>query len=396
MDSDLHAPLGQKRPQPKKRTGLVTPLRLIGVGVVMAAIGLSVYTARPPASLDGTAVPKGPDTAATAMETGTPDTSLPEEMASGDGMMQAGPHSGADVRETVTADGSTVTTFSPRSRDGSGPVMISSGPRRQDARVAGTADSAFIEETAEGRLPVIASDGTLPRDYYSRPWSGARGTRIALVIGGLGLSQTGTQKAIRDLPPEVTLAFAASGNSLSRWVQDSRRGGHEILLQVPFEPIDYPANNPGPDTLLASNNAASNLKSLHRSMGRMDSYVGVMSYMGGRFLSEAKAFEPVLRDIGKRGLMFLDDGSTARSATGKLAKTLGVAHAFGDLQIDQRVDTQEILKKLDELERIARRNGTAIGVGFAFDETLEAVAKWTREAEGRGIEIVGVASLTTP
>ena len=132
-------------------------------------------------------------------------------------------------------------------------------------------------------------------------------------------------------------------------------------------------------------------------MGRMDSYVGVMSYMGGRFMTDAKALEPVLRDMSKRGLMFLDDGSTARSLTGKLAKALGVSHAFGDLQIDQRVDTQEILKKLDELERIARNNGgTAIGVGFAYDETIEAVAKWAQEAEGRGIEIVGVSSLTNP
>ena len=37
---------------------------------------------------------------------------------------------------------------------------------------------------------------------------------VAIVLGGLGLSQTGTQRAIRELPGEVTLAFAASGNSL--------------------------------------------------------------------------------------------------------------------------------------------------------------------------------------
>ncbi len=62
-------------------------------------------------------------------------------------------------------------------------------------------------------------------DQYARPWSGARGTRIAIVVGGLGLSQTGTQRAIEALPEEITLGFAASGNSLQRWMQEARRGG---------------------------------------------------------------------------------------------------------------------------------------------------------------------------
>lgn len=86
-------------------------------------------------------------------------------------------------------------------------------------------------------------------DQYARPWSGARGTRIALIVGGLGLSQTGTQKAIRDLPGEVTLGFATAGNSLQRWMQEARRSGHELLLQLPMEPFDYPANDPGPNAL---------------------------------------------------------------------------------------------------------------------------------------------------
>ena len=397
LNNDLHAPLGQNRPEPKKRSGLLTPLRVIAGVAVLGVVGFSVYTAQMPSSLrkeDPSAVATAQTSAENPdnMAEGTPDA------ASGDsGLSRSGPQAGANVRETTTADGNVVTTFSPRPRDGEGPVMINAGQRRQEARLAGSGDSDFLETTAFGRLPVIASDGTKPKDYYSRAWSGARGTRIAIVIGGLGLSQTGSQKAVKTLPPEISLAFAASGNSLSRWVREGRSTGHEVLLQIPMEPIDYPANNPGPDTLLVSRPAATNLEFLHKSMGRMDSYVGVMSYMGGRFMTDAKAFEPVLRDVAKRGLMFLDDGSAASSLSGKLSKTLGVSHAFGDLQIDQRVDKQEILKKLDELERIARNNGgTAIGVGFAYDETIEAVEKWAQEAEGRGIEIVGVSSLAPP
>lgn len=394
METDLHAPLGQKRPEPRKRSGLFSPSRLFGLLAFFGAIGLSIYASRMPATLK-TSDPASAQQTSTA-ENGQPVDATAATAAPDIGLDRQAPHSGANVRETTTADGSVITTFSPRPRDGEGPALISGGTRTQDTRLAGFPNPDLEEDSPFGKLPIIGPDGLRPTEYFARPWSGARGTRIAIVIAGLGLSQTGTQRAVKTLPPEVTLAFAASGNSLARWVQEGRRTGHEVLLQVPFEPFDYPANNPGPDTLLISRNSAANLENLHKSMARMSNYTGIMNYMGARFLSDAKALEPVMRDIGKRGLLFLDDGSSARSQTGALAKTLGVDHAFGDLQIDGTVNANAILKKLDELERIARRNGTAIGVGFAFDETIDAVAKWSEEATGRGVEIVGVAALTSP
>jgi polysaccharide deacetylase 2 family uncharacterized protein YibQ len=231
-------------------------------------------------------------------------------------------------------------------------------------------------------------------DQYARPWSGAHGTRIAIVVSGLGLSQTGTQRAIQQLPEEVTLAFAASGNSLQRWMQEARRSGHEILIQVPLEPFDYPANDPGPDTLLTSKSVAKNIESLHRAMGEITNYTGVLNYQGGRFLSDANALEPVMRDIGKRGLLFLDDGTSAQSKTAAIAKGTETPYAFADVQLDGQVDFNAITNKLDELERVAKRNGQAIGVASAFDESIDAISKWTEEAAMRGIEIVGIAALT--
>lgn len=55
----------------------------------------------------------------------------------------------------------------------------------------------------------------------------------------------------------------------------------------------------------------------------------------------------------------------------------------------------EILKKLDELERIARAKGFAIGTGSAFDVTVDAVASWVAEAKKRGIEIVPVSAVAS-
>lgn len=380
VDSDLYKPL-----EPRKKIGTTRRIRwsraLFALATVLV-LGLSVWAALPEDVLltqDGL----------------TPSVSQPEVIA---GQPKAKSRqtarSGSDVQETLNDDGSVVTIYKPGQREQSGPALIETDASRSQApRIAALPNEDLLEETALGRLPVIGADGLRPMDYYARAWSGTRGTRIALVVGGLGLSQTGTQTAIRDLPEEVTLAFAASGNSLMRWMQEARRKGHEILLQVPMEPFDYPANNPGNNTLRAASDTKKNLLMLQKSMARLTNYTGIVNFLGGAFLSDATVLEPVMREIADRGLLFLDDATSAQSLSGTLATTIDAPHAFADMVLDEKVETSAVLKKLDELERVARRNGSAIGMASAFDESVAAITQWVEEAQGRGIEIVGVSAL---
>lgn len=394
MGTDLRAPLvpvKRKKGQPPRRPSAGLLFALLGGGAIL---GLSFYIIRAGQVEQATtaevtlAVPPVPPQE-TPPATANSPTAPPPSVSRSSGQ------DGANVERVQMGDGSVVTKFSPKQRDGDGPLIIDAQRVGQDPRMAATPNEDLLEDSPYGRLPVRGPDGLRPMDQYARPWSGARGTRIAIVIGGLGLSQTGTQKAIQRLPESVTLAFAASGNSLQRWMQEARRNGHEILVQVPMEPFDYPANNPGPLTLKVDASAADNLKKLHEALGRITNYTGIVSYLGGRYMADADALEPVMRDVADRGLLFLDDGSSAQSLTGKIGKAIGAPIGFGDLTVDSQLDRTQILKKLDDLERIAQRKGVAIGMGSAFDETVEAVADWIEEAERRGIEIVGVASLVS-
>lgn len=284
------------------------------------------------------------------------------------------------IRVPAPASGSSVEVFDPSAKG-------------QNLRVAHLPDRALIQKTELGPLPVRAADGRRPFDVYARPWSGARGARIAIVIGGLAVSQTGTQQAIASLPAEVTLAFASGGNSIDRWMQTARQKGHEILMQVPMEPFDYPNVDPGKNTLTVDAGAAENVQRLHVALSRTTNYVGVMNYLGGRFVTEGPAMKPVMDELGARGLMFLDDGTSARSMAEELAAGAGGPYAAADLYIDKTRERGDILNKLDEAERTARAKGYAIAIGSAFQGTVSAVAEWVAEARKRGIEIVPVSAL---
>jgi polysaccharide deacetylase 2 family uncharacterized protein YibQ len=393
LGTDINAPLGRDRKARPERSGPAR-FRLGNVVFALAAVGLvglSTWTMLAPSGLRYTA--SLPVTEVTEQTVASADERMTGNAGALQSVRKSGALSGARVEETLTDDGNIVRKFSPGTRDGDGPVIVEANRVGQDPRTASFPNEDLLEDSSFGRIPVVGADGTRPVDQYARPWSGARGTRIAIVVGGLGLSQTGTQRAIRELPEQVTLAFASSGNSLPRWMQEARRRGHEILLQLPLEPFDYPQNDPGPHTLRVDFGAEKNVAELHRAMAQITNYTGITNFMGGRFLADAGALEPVMRDIAGRGLMFLDDGSSAQSLSGTIAGAIEAPHAFADLQLDTELSREAILRKLDELERIARRNGTAIGIASAFDESVDAIREWCEEAAGRGIEIVGAASL---
>ena len=69
------------------------------------------------------------------------------------------------------------------------------------------------------------------------------------------------------------------GAEVERLAALARSEGHEILLQVPMEPFNYPDNDPGPQTLLTSLTPEQNLERLYWLMSRMQGYVGLAEAM---------------------------------------------------------------------------------------------------------------------
>jgi len=149
--------------------------------------------------------------------------SIPEDAQGGQTVPTQPPQSAQNP--SAGSAGPSIIRVSPETESAGKGVIVIRDPSAlgQDLRVAHLPDRALLEDSEFGPLPVRGADGRRPMDVYARPWSGARGARIAIVIGGLGISQTGTQQAIARLPAEVTLAFAPQGNSLDRWMQNARR-----------------------------------------------------------------------------------------------------------------------------------------------------------------------------
>lgn len=268
-------------------------------------------------------------------------------------------------------------------------------PVPRDPPLSPSPDPALVQMTALGPLPRVGDDGRLPRQVYAKPFNTADARpRVAIVVTGLGLSAAATESAIQGLPGSVTLAFAPYSPRLNDWIRLARAAGHEVLINVPMEPTNYPAYDPGPQTLLTTLNAEGNLDRLLWSLSRGTGYVGVVDFLGSRFTTSSSHMTPVLNAINQRGLLYLDSNSSPRSVSAAVAAKLGLVSAKATLTLDQRASRTEIDRRFAELEQRAKRERRAIGIASPYPVSLERIATWVRQLEARGVAIAPVSALT--
>jgi len=265
----------------------------------------------------------------------------------------------------------------------------------QHMALAPAPDKRLVEK---GRLPKIGADGAKPMEVYARPATisarlPAGAPRIALVVGGVGLDARLSASAIDELPGAVTLALAPYGADPDGVATTARERGHEILLQAPMEPYDYPRENPGPHTLLTTRGAG--LDDLHWLMSRFSGYIGIVNFLGAQFTADETALTPALTDIAGRGLLFLDDGTSPRSLVSSLAPRLALTAARADVAIEAGASGEAVEKALTQIEALARRNGQAIVVAGALPQAMTRLARFARELERKGIALVPLSALVS-
>jgi uncharacterized protein len=392
---DLNAPLGQGKTKSQSKSAGIGPQMMAGLlglfGLVV--VGWAAFVNDP---LGGEPIAVVAAKQSGAGQAAGKETGDGKQHSHHDGVADAAPDPAAAAALAAAAKipppGSKTVT-----------IIDGSSGKSQDVVIPGNAvtaapkapvDQNLLETTRHGAIPQIGADGTRPSAQYARPLQLAPNKkdspRIAIVIGGLGISASGTADAFGKLPGPVTFAIAPYGIDLDKLAEHARAENHEVLLQVPMEPFEYPDNDPGPQTLLTSLTSDQNIDRLHWLMSRFQGYVGITNYMGARLTASEPALAPVLRETAKRGLIYVDDGSSPRSIAGQIAGSHNLPFAKTDLVLDTVPTPVEIDRALARLEMMARDNGTAVGLANAQPATIARVAEWAKKVEARGFVLVPI------
>jgi len=302
-------------------------------------------------------------------------------------------HAGEDISLAGVQDG--FETHAAPPSHGSDPADAEARHAAETHAAGASADAlprapivGLTEPGPGGPLPVIGPDGTRPSRAYARAFHGdPSAPTIAIVIGGMGLNRAVTEAAIDELPADVALSFAPYARDLQVWIDRARAAGHEVLIEAPMEPFDYPNNDPGPHTLLADGSAEENGRRLAWVLSRTTGYFGVTNYLGARFSSSQDAMRQVFTTLEQRGVAFLHDGAGRRSSIEAAADATDIEYAIADRILDEELSPEAIDDRLLALEALAIQNGASLGTGFAYPATVEQVRDWAANLDLRGYQL---------
>ena len=252
-------------------------------------------------------------------------------------------------------------------------------------------DPNLLRATPLGKVPRIAPDGRKAINIYARPFRGDyERPRIAIIVGGLGLNTALTERAIDELPPEISLSFAPYAKDLDFWTKKARDAGHEILIELPMEGYGDNQQALGDAALLSTRTEQENLQRLDWLLSRFGGYFAATNYMGSKFSTDTSALTPILQRLREAGVGYIDDTGAAKRAGG------GVSLTTIDKIISAAPDEsgrRAVKRELAKLEQIAKSEGAAIGKTYAYAATLDEIVLWAAKLEDKNLSAAPASAI---
>ncbi len=254
--------------------------------------------------------------------------------------------------------------------EGLAPPSFGQLPARIDLKPLGPAPiNDLLRNSANGPLPIAAA-GKEPRTAYARAFANPKNlAKIAVVVTGLGLSHDATEAAITKLPPDVSLSFSPYAGNLDSWIKRARANGHEVLLDLPLEPANFPVHDAGPLAVLSRNSPAEALAHLAVVLGKATGYVGLAAQLRSP-VSAAAPWPALLQDVRTRGLLLVGDGLENVPAP-QVPASAPVELVADETPFRAAIDTH-----LGRLLQAAQRGGAAVTYVQARPATLERLLAW--------------------
>ena len=249
----------------------------------------------------------------------------------------------------------------------------------------------LLRQTAAGALPV-RSGAKEAWKAYARPVTVAQtkpGTKIAVVVTGLGLSLDATTAAINKLPGDISLSFSPYASGLAEWIRKAREGGHEALLDLPLEPINFPAHDAGPLAVLQSHSPGEAVGHLDAVLGKAAGYVGVAAPLHSP-VTAADGWAVMLNELKERGLLFVGDGLVGIEDKSMPAAGLVTMNA-DETPFRTAIDT-----KLARALAAAQRDGSAIITISARPISFERITAFIASFPEKNVTLVPVSALVRP
>ena len=220
------------------------------------------------------------------------------------------------------------------------------------------------------------------------PVSGEPRPVVAIVIDDFGYDPRESRRAAA-LPgpihfavlPHTPFARMSSELAIAR--------GHEVLLHLPMEAKN--GSDPGPGAILGRLSEEETRQAVRDALESVPHAKGMNNHMGSLLSREHHHLAWVMSELREHHpeLYVLDSRTHPESQVRHIASWAGLPATQRDVFLDAEPHNEDFVRQqMALLERIAHRDGMAVGIGHPYPETLRVLEEILPDLKERGIRLI--------
>ncbi len=245
--------------------------------------------------------------------------------------------------------------------------------KRQEVEEDKVAHIWLIEGGEDEKLSLLFSCGRPVAEKKEEAPPPPPGNLVAIIIDDMGNSLDVLQEII-DLHTPMTISVLPYGRYAEETARLAHDNGLEVILHLPGESLNHVEGNNNTEGIILSGMEEGEIRALvEEALARVPYADGVNNHMGSKITQEELSMRPILELLKERGLFFLDSRTTSQSIAYDLAIRMGLRSAYRNVFLDSTVGVDFSKQKMVELFRQSQKNGSSVGIGHPFPETLLAL-----------------------
>ncbi len=220
-------------------------------------------------------------------------------------------------------------------------------------------------------------------------------TKLAIIVDDFGSFSGDLLDEFCELDRNLTFAIMPNQKYSKVSMQKASQKGHELILHIPMEPIDYPKSNPGKDAVFVQYKPAKIQSIVLDGFKQLPLCVGANNHMGSLASTDEGVMGAVMEVLKQRGSYFVDSRTTPASVAYKVAQKFLIPSYQRDLYLDDpNISDKNFQEKITRLEELKlKRNSVIVITHCHNEEKLVYLKKFIKKAEQMGFELVPVSLL---
>ena len=214
---------------------------------------------------------------------------------------------------------------------------------------------------------------------------------VAVVIDDLGNLRHEGLRAV-ELPGPLTYAVLPHTPHASSLARIAHALGKEVLVHLPMEAD--PPRPLGPGGLTAVLARHQFQRRVRLALDSVPHARGASNHMGSLLTTLPVRMDWLMQVLSsRRGWVFLDSRTTARTVAQRRARAAGVATTWRDVFLDNDPSPDAIRRQLRTLASVAHRHGSAVAIGHPYPQTLEVLAQSLPRMRGDGLRLAPLSEV---